>query len=84
MKVLMTTDTVGGMWYYALELVRALERFDVEVVLVTMGADLSRAQRMEVQARPNVVLYTSRGKMCGKQANGCLKSKKGQSLTLYI
>jgi glycogen(starch) synthase len=60
MKVLMTTDTVGGMWYYALELVRALERFDVEVVLVTMGADLSRAQRMEVQARPNVVLYESR------------------------
>ncbi len=29
MRVLMTTDTVGGVWTYALELTRALRRRDV-------------------------------------------------------
>ncbi|MDQ3796543.1 MAG: glycosyltransferase family 1 protein, partial [Pseudomonadota bacterium] len=33
MKVLMTTDAVGGVWSYALELARALEPFDIEVAL---------------------------------------------------
>lgn len=63
MKILMTADTVGGVWGYALELARASARFDVEIVLATMGAALSVAQRAEVQARSNVTVFESRYRM---------------------
>jgi len=49
MRVLMTADTVGGVWTYALELADALAAHDVEVVLATMGAPLSPAQRAELR-----------------------------------
>ena len=38
--VLMTADTVGGVWTYAVELVRALAPHRVTVALATMGASL--------------------------------------------
>ncbi len=56
----MTTDTIGGVWCYAMELTRALEPFGVEVTLATMGAPLSRAQRAEIEARPNVTAHEGR------------------------
>ena len=37
-KVLMTADTVGGVWTYAVELARGLADRGVEVALATMGA----------------------------------------------
>lgn len=43
-RVLMTADTVGGVWTYALELCAALGPA-AEVTLATMGAPLSREQR---------------------------------------
>ncbi len=43
--VLMTTDTVGGVWMYALELARSLGERGVEVVLAAMGAEPSSSQR---------------------------------------
>jgi glycogen synthase len=46
--VLMTADTVGGVWRYAVELVREL---DAEVTLATMGAPLSPEQRAEAPCR---------------------------------
>ena len=36
-RVLMTADTVGGVWTYALELARALAGFGVETTLAVMG-----------------------------------------------
>ena len=50
MKVLMTTDTVGGVWTYALELANALADRDVEVSLAAMGAPLDASQRRELRA----------------------------------
>ena len=41
----MTTDTVGGVWTYALELADALAEHDVEITLAAMGAPLSPDQR---------------------------------------
>jgi glycogen synthase len=43
-KVLMTADTVGGVWTYALELADALADRAVELTLVAMGAPLSHDQ----------------------------------------
>jgi glycogen(starch) synthase len=44
MRLLMTADTVGGVWTYCVELAHAL---DAEVHLATMGRRLSQAQRAE-------------------------------------
>ncbi|WP_424492879.1 glycosyltransferase family 4 protein [Salinimicrobium sp. GXAS 041] len=59
MKILMTTDTVGGVWVYSLELCKALQEYEVEVHLAAMGAWPSEAQMQEVEAIPNVTLYKS-------------------------
>lgn len=53
-RILMTADTMGGVWTYALELARALAPYDVEVWLATMGAPLSPAQREEVSRIANL------------------------------
>jgi glycogen(starch) synthase len=62
-RVLMTTDTVGGVWTYALELARALCRHDVQVALATMGAPLSRSQRAELWGCPGLSIYESAFKL---------------------
>src|SRR3954468_8748784 len=57
--VLMTTDTIGGVWNYALELCRGLGTHGVAVVLATMGAPLRECQRAEVGPIENVTLCES-------------------------
>lgn len=44
MRVLMTTDSVGGVWTYCLELVRALRGLGIETAVATMGAQLTDQQ----------------------------------------
>lgn len=58
MKVLMTTDTVGGVWTYALDLSAALERRGVHVILATMGPLPSHEQRRDA-AEAGVELHES-------------------------
>jgi glycogen synthase len=57
--VLMTTDTVGGVWTYTLELARSLRTFNVDVTLATMGQPLSKDQRRAVRLLPNVDVHES-------------------------
>lgn len=45
MRVLLTTDTIGGVWTYSVELARALAAHGVETTLATMGAPLNEGQR---------------------------------------
>jgi glycogen synthase len=61
--VLMTADTVGGVWTYALELIRTLRRLGGEVTLATMGGFLSPSQLREAAQLPNVTLYESKYKL---------------------
>lgn len=51
MKVLISTDTVGGVLTYTAELAAALEAAGDEVVVATMGPRLRRAQRQLLPAR---------------------------------
>lgn len=44
-RVLMTADSVGGVWTYALDLARALAQEGIDVALATMGNPLSPHQR---------------------------------------
>lgn len=59
MKVLMTADTVGGVWTYAIELMRALEPRGVRFLLATMGRKLSPAQWGDVCSLDNVEVAES-------------------------
>lgn len=50
MRILMTTDTVGGVWTYSIELAAALRAHGVVVTLAAMGGPLSDHQRDTVAA----------------------------------
>ncbi|MEX0648094.1 MAG: glycosyltransferase family 4 protein [Balneolaceae bacterium] len=53
-KILMTVDTLGGVWTYAMELIQALERYNVHVVLATMGRQLNSHQKLQLSRLENV------------------------------
>lgn len=57
MKLLLSTDTIGGVWTYSIELARALEPQGVEVALACLGAPLSDAQHAEARPLRNVTVY---------------------------
>ena len=59
MKLLQTTDCVGGVWAYALQLADALAPHGVEIVLATMGPPPDASQRQEAASRENVTLVES-------------------------
>ncbi len=63
MKLLLTTDTVGGIWTYALELARALEPRGVEIALATMGLPLNAEQWEAARRLPNVEVFESAYKL---------------------
>ena len=63
MKILMTADTVGGVWHYALELSRALAPFEVTVALATLGRPLTADQRDAVAKISNMEVFEGRYKL---------------------
>src|SRR5215213_6788130 len=62
-RILMTADTVGGVWTYALELTRALQPYGIEVLLAVMGPPLSAAQTAEARSINNLNLFKSNYKL---------------------
>ncbi len=59
MKILMTADTIGGVWTYSIELARALGSFGVEVELATMGALPTSEQLSQAWDISNLRIYPS-------------------------
>src|SRR5215208_5264279 len=59
LRVLMTADTVGGVWTYAIDLARALGAEGVEVGLAAMGGTPSDSQRREAQTIGSLQLFES-------------------------
>jgi glycogen synthase len=55
----MTTDTVGGVWSYAMELAQGLSRLGVQVGLAAMGGRPSRAARADARKIPGLELFES-------------------------
>jgi glycogen(starch) synthase len=53
MRILMTADTVGGVWTYAMELTRALP--EVDFVIATMGRRATDSQRAELPRNAKLV-----------------------------
>src|SRR3546814_5318202 len=58
-RVLMTTDTVGGVWQYSLELARGLDRCGIQTVLAAMGRPASGAQRRAAAEAGDIALVES-------------------------
>ncbi len=55
-RVLMSGDTVGGVFGYCVDLSRALGELGIEVTLATMGRHATEAQRAEAAAVPGLTL----------------------------
>jgi glycosyltransferase involved in cell wall biosynthesis len=62
-RLLITTDTVGGVWTYTLELTQALVKHGVEVAIATMGSPLSPEQCREAQRIPGLEVFASHFKL---------------------
>ena len=62
-KILMTADTLGGVWTYALELSQALGQQGIQVALATMGAPLNREQCEAVGEVPSLEVFESSFKL---------------------
>jgi glycogen(starch) synthase len=62
-RILMTADTVGGVWVYAMELCRGLCSRGIEVVLAAMPGELSDWQRDEATGIDGLILHTGRYKL---------------------
>jgi glycogen(starch) synthase len=56
-KVLMTADTVGGVWTYALELARGLAEQGIEVALAIQGTPVDALQREMAGRIPRLKLF---------------------------
>lgn len=55
----MTTDTVGGVWTFCVELIRQLSGHDIAVTLAALGGEPSAAQRADLDGVPGLELITS-------------------------
>jgi glycogen(starch) synthase len=62
-RVLMTSDTVGGVWTFGLELAEALGEHGVEVVVAVLGGHPSPGQRVEAARIRNILLLSSEYKL---------------------
>jgi glycogen synthase len=69
-RVLLTADTVGGVWTYAVDLAGELDDRGVQVAVATMGAPLSSDQRAQLAGHPGVRLCESSFKLEWMQDSG--------------
>lgn len=59
LRLLMTADTIGGVWDYSLELAGQLSHYGVGTVLATMGRLPTSDQRRAAAAVPGLILQES-------------------------
>jgi glycosyltransferase involved in cell wall biosynthesis len=62
-RILMSADTVGGVWTYALELARGFLPYGVEVAVATMGAPLTPEQWKAAKSIPKLQVFESNFKL---------------------
>ncbi len=60
LRILMTTDTVGGVWTYAVDLSETLANAGAEIALATMGEPLTAEQWQQVKHIPRLHIHESR------------------------
>lgn len=68
-RILMTTDTVSGVWTYAIDLCRALANYEIDVVLLSMGGLPDDHQSHDAARLPNLTLVPTEYRL--EWMNGC-------------
>jgi glycogen synthase len=63
MKILISTDTVGGVWHYAISLSAAFLKKQMQVVLTAMGPEPSDDQLSQLEQCEGIVFYHRKGKL---------------------
>lgn len=63
LRLMMTADTIGGVWTYALELIQVLAPLRYEVLLATMGQPISPSQSREAARIPRLTVVESKFKL---------------------
>jgi glycosyltransferase involved in cell wall biosynthesis len=58
-RVLMTADTIGGVWTYAVDLARAFSEEGIDVALATMGGPPSEEQRSDARSAAALGVFES-------------------------
>lgn len=58
-KILMTADSIGGVWTYCTDLCKKFNEYNIKVALAVMGKKLSEQQHEEISELRNVQLYQS-------------------------
>lgn len=53
----MTCDAVGGVWTYALDLAKALQQYNIEIIMAVMGPAPGRQQWEEISEISNVTAF---------------------------
>lgn len=82
-RILMTGDTVGGVWDYSLQLIEALTPYGIEVALVAMGGQPSTDQQRAAAALPNLRLIGS-GLRLEWMADPAADLRRAQELLLEV
>ncbi len=62
-RILMTADTIGGVWTYAIELSKSLVDNNIEVHLACMGKSLSGDQLLQISNIKNLTVYSKEYKL---------------------
>jgi glycogen synthase len=63
LKVLMTTDNLGGVWTYSIELLSEFEKNNIYTALAIMGSPLTQSQRKQLAKLKKVKVYHSEYKL---------------------
>ena len=56
-RILMTCDAVGGVWTYALDLAKALQQYNIDIIMAVMGPAPGRQQWEEILEISNVTAF---------------------------
>lgn len=62
-RVLLTADTIGGVWVFAVELIRELQKKNIDVVLAIMGKKPTLDQYNQINSLNNIILEESTYKL---------------------
>jgi|GEM_PF-426776 len=62
-RILMTTDTIGGVWTFVIDLCTYLKTFNITIALAAMGTSFTSYQRKELERLKNVIPFESSYKL---------------------
>ena len=79
-RILITADSVGGVWQYSTDLARGLERLGMETVIAVMGPSPSPEQRAAADAIPGLTVIDTGFALDWLAEDGAALAKAGEGI----